>query len=430
MKYNQNFNNFKRVSLKSLKHSFTGKNISPFGGMAIVKSIIDKIHLKKEINSKFSAFNFRKELNIGALFEQIITTMIVGGTCIQDTKMLKDQYLMKLFGWKRIPDDGTYSRRFSEFRSADIEKFRLLIREKAMKELTSKNLFITIDPTVQTVYGNQEKAAVGYNPNKQGRKSYFPFIAYEFSKGRIIDAMMRPGNTSSSTDIIEFVRPLLKLRGRKGMTIRLDKGCAISELCDYIHEEAQYYVGKAKMFPVIWDNIEALKSCQWKSIGSDIQIGEFFYKNKRHIVVEQMCTKSGDQLNLWGKNEAKVSVIVTNRPDKAESIWRMYNKGAMVETAIKEIKNDMSALSFRTQSFNANEVFLLLGVLGWDITRNIREVKSLGDFQYCAMKKLRWLILKVPAIISTVSRYLKVKLNQDAPFQKVFWNVFRAFIPI
>lgn len=419
----------KPASVSSLKHSFTGKNLSSFGGMAIIKSIMEKMELTRKINSQFEVFNFRKELNIGSLFEQIITTMISGGTCIQDTEMLNDEYLMNLFGWDRIPDDGTYARRFSEFKTADNKKLRQLIRNEAIKDLKDQSLFITIDPTVQTVYGNQENAAVGYNPNKQGRKSYFPFIAYEFSQGRLLDAMLRPGNTSSSTDIIEFITPLLKIKHRKGITFRLDKGCAVSELLDTIHKEGQYYIGKAKMFSTIWEQIGNLKDSNWKTIDKDIQVSEFRYKGKRHIVVEPMCTKSGEQLNLWGKNDAKVSVIVTNRPDNAETIWRIYNKGAMVETSIKELKNDFSALSFRTHSFCANEIFLLLGVLSWNITRKVREVDSLESHKNCTMKKLRWLILMIPAVISKSSRYFKVKLNKNNPFQGVFWNVLRVFIP-
>lgn len=422
-KHNQNSKNIKRPSLQTLNHEFVSESLTPFGGMAIVRKEIDRLNLKNEVDECFDVFNFRKELSLGDLFEQTILTMLSGGTCIHDTKLLKDKYLMELFGWERIPDDGTYSKRFSEFKEADILKLREMLRAKAHSHIKDENLMIAIDPTVETVCGNQEGAEVGYNPSKQGRRSYFPFIAYEYSQGCVLDAMLRPGNTSSSTNLVDFIKPLLKLRRRKGVTTRLDKGCTTDEVMTVVEDYGQYYIGKAKMFAPIWDAID--KVVNWTSLEGGYFIGEFIYRGRRHIVVEQTCNKKGEQLNLWGRHESKISVIVTNRPDRAETIWRYYNKGAMVETAIKELKNDLSALDFRTQSFHANEVFLLLGTVAWNIAKKIRSKEELKSHKNCALKKLRWLLIMIPAYITKSGRYIHLKLPKSVPFQDVVMDVFR-----
>ena len=67
-----------------------------------------------------------------------------------------------------------------------------------------------------------------------------------------MDTMLRPGNTSSSTDLVEFISPLLKLRRRKGITFRLDKGCTTKEVLETIEDAGQFYVAKAKMYAPIW----------------------------------------------------------------------------------------------------------------------------------------------------------------------------------
>ncbi len=36
-----------------------------------------------------------------------------------------------------------------------------------------------LDSTVLTVYGRQERAEVGYNPEKRGRPSYLPLLCFE-----------------------------------------------------------------------------------------------------------------------------------------------------------------------------------------------------------------------------------------------------------
>lgn len=56
------------------------------------------------------------------------------------------------------------------------------------------SLILDFDSTVETVYGNQEKAAVGVNPFKRGRKSYHPILVYEGQSRFCLNAELRPGN--------------------------------------------------------------------------------------------------------------------------------------------------------------------------------------------------------------------------------------------
>lgn len=424
MKGNQESTRGKRPSLASIKHDFSSENLTPFGGMCVLRKEMERLALSDKANKLFPVFNFRKEHRIGDLFEQIMVSMISGGTCINDTKLLDDDYLKGLLGWERIPDDSTYSKRFSEFKGVDVKKLRALLRESALDDLDDENLLVAIDPTVETVCGSQEGAAVGYNPSKQGRKSYFPFVAYEYSQGRILDVMLRPGNTSSSTNLPDFIDPLLKIRRRKGITFRLDKGCTTREVLSQIENSGQYYVAKAKMYSTIWEAIDNVK--EWRPLGSNRFVAQFMHKGRRHVVVEDLCNKKGEQLNLWGRKESKISVVVTNRIDSPEKIWRLYNKGAMVETAIKELKNDVSALDYRTQSYCANEIFLALGALAWNVSKNIRKRHDMKEHRNCTLKKLRWMLLMIPAYITRSSRYINVRLPSKIPFPDVVKPIFES----
>lgn len=424
MKDNQDQEIIKKPTLRSIQYEFSEDRLTQFGGMSVIRKAMDSYGLSKLINKNFDVFNFRKKHSLGTLFEQVLMTMMAGGTCIHDTKLLNDAYLQRLFGWESIVDDGTLSRRFSEFNAPDVKKLRNILRKKACDSLAKGPLFISIDPTVETVYGTQEGAEIGYNPSKQGRRSYFPFIAYEYSQGRVLDAMLRPGNTASSTDLADFIDPLLKIRGCKKLTFRLDKGCTTNEVLGNIEEAGQYYVGKAKMVAPLWEAIHQIE--EWEPLGDHHLMAQFFYKGRRHVVVEQLCTKKGEQLNLWGKSEARMSVVVTNRPDRKETIWRMYNKGAMVETSIKELKYDFSALDFRTKNFETNEVFLLIGTIAWNIAKKVRSMPELKHQQGCRMKKLRWMLLNLPAMVTTTARYIRLKLPRKIAFPEIVIPIFRS----
>ena len=56
------------------------------------------------------------------------------------------------------------------------------------------------DATVNTRYGHQEDAAVGYNPHKRGRKSHHPLICVAARTRLCLHLEWRPGDTVSATD--------------------------------------------------------------------------------------------------------------------------------------------------------------------------------------------------------------------------------------
>ena len=56
------------------------------------------------------------------------------------------------------------------------------------------------DSTVNTRYGHQEDAAVGYNPHKRGRKSHHPLICVAARTRLCLHLEWRPGATVSATD--------------------------------------------------------------------------------------------------------------------------------------------------------------------------------------------------------------------------------------
>jgi len=62
-----------------------------------------------------------------------------------------------------------------------------------------------LDSTVVTVFGNQEDAAVGYNPRYRGKKSYDPLLCIEANSSYLWDAELRPGNAGTWDGSLELL---------------------------------------------------------------------------------------------------------------------------------------------------------------------------------------------------------------------------------
>ena len=81
--------------------------------------------------------------------------------------------------------------------------------EKVSQWIEKSNLTaITIDcdSTIQTVYGNQEGAAKGYNPGKKGAKSYHSLLAFISQMRIVVNNRFRTGSASyTSNGILSFI---------------------------------------------------------------------------------------------------------------------------------------------------------------------------------------------------------------------------------
>ena len=123
-------------------------------------------------------------------------------------------------------------------------------------------------------------------------------------------------------------------------------------------------MAKAKLTKKLMKRISGIKN--WRSIGGGVFAANIRYratgwKNARRFCVielNQEPRKPDPQMELFDFDllEGRYQVVVTNLKLKAENIWRLYNKGAVVEQVIEELKNDFAALKIRTKHFFANDV--------------------------------------------------------------------------
>jgi hypothetical protein len=73
------------------------------------------------------------------------------------------------------------------------QRYRLYRRKKGGRYYIHDDVTGKQDSTVNTRYGQQEDAAVGYNPHKRGRKSHHPLICVAARTRLCLHLEWRPG---------------------------------------------------------------------------------------------------------------------------------------------------------------------------------------------------------------------------------------------
>ncbi len=107
------------------------------------------------------------------------------------------------------------------------------------------------DAKVITVYGDQEGAEVGYNPQKNGRKSYHLKVCTLEPVGLILAIRLEPGNAVSATGFLEFYRKCIEAVPQHHLvvrTVRLDSGFFSEENIEAFEGDALFFDVVAKKY--------------------------------------------------------------------------------------------------------------------------------------------------------------------------------------
>jgi hypothetical protein len=91
---------------------------------------------------------------------------------------------------------------------------------------------VDFDSTVITREGSQEGSAKGYNPNRKGRNSHHPLMAFISQTRMVANAWLRPGNTAACSNCVEFMRETFDeaMAGMKVGLVRGDSGFYTDEI--------------------------------------------------------------------------------------------------------------------------------------------------------------------------------------------------------
>lgn len=100
-----------------------------------------------------------------------------------------------------------------------------------------------LDSSVLTVYGHQERAEVGYNPQKRGRPSYLPLLCFEGNTQDCWEGSYHPGNTKASTITIPLLeRTFAKLPGPlREVRVRADGAFFDHKIIEFIEQKRGFY---------------------------------------------------------------------------------------------------------------------------------------------------------------------------------------------
>jgi hypothetical protein len=411
----------------NLPIEYSDKSVTPFGGMSLLKRMFDQTQIRDYLSTVSLP---APGSNRGYDPVDIVTSFWLGiwtgaSRYIHCDWVRYDKVLQDIFGLEQMPSQSTYSRFFNKFNQATNTEVFPALQHWFMEKLEIGNLTIDFDSTVITRYGEQEGSAVGYNPNKKGRNSHHPLMAFISQTRMVANAWLRPGNTAANSNCVEFMRETFErcLASKNIGLVRADSGFYTDEILNYLEEEKKNYVIAVKMYPNLKGEILGRRN--WITLAKGIELSEMTFshvngKPRRYIIVKKQVE---DRPNAAGKllfdmPGYRFSCYVTNMNLPLDQIWNIYNSRADCENRIKELKQDFGLENFCLQGFWATEASFRFIMIAYNLISLFRHF-ALNQHNRATHSTLKSYCFALGAW--TVSHANKKTLKISLPVKKRPW---------
>ena len=425
--------------VSKIKSKFSLENATNFGGVKIFLAYLEKIKLAQALHSFSGSKALTSIFPTHLILLYLLVGWVLGCERIFHFRKLQHDALLSRFLSGRCPHHSLLYkdlRRLGRSCPQLVAELRVLNHE-IIRPCLPFDIILDLDSTVETVYGEQEGAAKGTNPHKPGRKSYHPLLAFEGQTCLNLNAVLRSGNTHSSTDAAGFLQQTFELLGeRKVKYARFDKGFGGEDFYSMWESKGIGYVGKLKWTGRIAKEVQACRYWtryvdeEWIIEGITLIYKATSWKKARCVaIIRKAHVVEDGQSRIVFESDWQYEAIVTNLEWEPIDLWRFYNQRCCMENYIKETKNGFSIDRIATSDFKANELDLLIKLLAYNLFERFKRDCCEPVYQGYTMARFRLEFFHCAATLIRHSRNVILKLTKDFANRHV-WKRIEAKIAL
>jgi len=402
-----------------------------FGGANLLLDYLEAVGLRRILDECVSV---HKRPDSAYSMADVLTVLVVGWMLglerifhFQDIE--RDPLLTLKLGLNKLPDHTLLYKDLARFDSPEKVNSLKETNRRILSRVLGRgdHVILDFDSTVETLYGEQEGAEVGYNPDRHGRPSYHPLLVFDGRSRACLNAALRPGDAHTAEGFIAFYEHTVSMLppGVKVGYVRMDKGFAGEDIYRFLEGKEVGYVGKVKVTERLlsWG-----RTLDWRRIEDgewviEVASGEYcattWRKSRRVVLVRKRLAEPEENVLLeellWDHD-----AMVTNLDWDEEDIWRFYNQRCAAENYIKEAKHGFFIGDVPTAEFYPNYADLLLKVMAYNLSLGLKAAAEREVQGHRTMATLRRLFLQIPAVLVRRGRSWVLRLWRESPRQQEY----------
>ena len=434
-----------RVShaLDRIDATFDDPNLVANAGLLLVATVTARLGLESLIDATVRLVGKVGGFRPGRKVLTLVHAMIAGGTHIDHADMLRAGSTAAMLGHRVMAPStlGTFLRSFTFGHVRQLEAVIGKTIERAWALGAGpgvKPLVIDIDSTICQVEGAQKHgAAFGYTKVL----GYHPLLATRADTGEVLHARMRKGSANTQRGARRFIDELIARVRRAGaagqLTVRLDSGFWSNDTIGTLNRlNVRYTMAVRTNTKGIAAAIADIAEQTWVEIeytpDGRAQVAECAYTtgkgNKavtRRLIVRRTRLTDTTQLKLWP--DWRHHAFLTDLDGTAVEVDLFHRRHAVVELAIRDLKEGAGLEHVPSGNFHANSAWLQCAVLAHNMIRwTATAGKVRVDNQLVVARTLRTRLLAIPGRLVNRSGQPTLRLPTGWPWATTFTTALAA----
>ena len=418
-------------AIDRLEVTFDDPNLVPNAGLLVVATLAGRLGLETLINRTVRLVGRVGGALPGRKVLTLVHTIMAGGSHIDHAGLLRAGATQQVLPF-RVMAPSTLGRFLRAFTFGHIRQLDAVIAETLRRAWSlgagpgDGRLVIDVDSTICEVVGKHKQGA-GYGYTHV--LGYHPILATRAQTGEVLHARMRKGQANTSRGARRFIEELVARVRRAGATgeivLRVDSGFWSNDTIETLGRlGVRYTMAVRTGNTAIAKAIATIDEHTWADIDytpdGQAQVAECTYKDRRLIVRRTRLTDT-TQAALWP--DWRHHAFLTDLDDDTVTIDKFHRQHAVVELAIRDLKEGAGLEHCPSGKFFANAAWLACAVLAHNLIRWSADLGDIvADDQLTVARTIRTRLIALPCRLVNRSGKHTLRLPAHWPWADTFLN--------
>ncbi len=423
-------------------------NLTSRAGLAVLAELMAKLKLGETLDRAMPVAGSNRGYAASTVFNTFMLLLHEGGRCLDDVRHLKcEPALMKLFGFKRVPDAhtlGNWLRRIGDSRRCD--QALDAVNRQLLKAALGRCRAVTLDIDATVIESHKREAKWTYRKHP----GYAPMVGHISETEQVAAVEFRTGNVSPRAGHVRFVRRCQAALpdGVSVTRLRADAAGFQAELINYARQQQMGFAVRAAMDSQVKQSIAAIQDKDWQPLAPDAHGKPLSTSNEQvaftvHVMADTpeafglvvQRRKIGEQavdeplqLDLFGDGFVPVDgqcvrrgvylyrAIATNLDGHGFScsdVVHWYNQRAECsENRLKELRSDFAGARLPCGQFHANAAYFKLAAIACNLMALLRAMLP-AQWGRSRAITVRWRYYAMAGQIVRHARQWTLKVNPE-----------------
>jgi Transposase DDE domain group 1 len=416
---------------------FDEPNLVANAGLLLVATLSARLELEALIDATVRLAGRIGGARPGRKVLTLVHAMIAGASHIDHADMLRAGSTAGVLSHRVMAPStlGTFLRAFTFGHVRQLEAVVGRVLERAWASGAGPGagpLVIDVDSTICEVDGTAKQGAgFGYTHVL----GYHPILATRADTGEVLHARMRKGQANTQRGARRFIDELVARVRRAGatgpLTVRVDAGFWSNDTITTLKRlNVRYTMAVRTSVKTVAAAIATIAEDAWADIdypdGGQAQVADTTYttgagrrQTPRRLVVRRTRLTDSAQQRLWP--DWRHHAFLTDLTDDAVTVDAFHRHHAVVELAIRDLKEGAGLDHVPSGNFHANSAWLQCAVLAHNL---IRWTAILGDIrvdgELTVARTMRTRLISLPGRLVNRARRPTLRLPARWPWADTF----------